>query len=73
MSADFRVKGTKKSHYQKKYLYTYSYDGEEEGGDEFLDDYTEFEAEFEQPRGRRDAKKSPVTQKKKKQSADLFY
>jgi hypothetical protein len=73
MSSDIRVKGSKKSQYQKKYLYTYSFNDEEAGSEDSLDDYNELEAEFEQPKGRRNAKKSPVTNKKRKQSADFFY
>ena len=73
MSSDISVKGAKKSQYQKKYFYTYSLNDSEEGSADPLDDYNELEAEFEQPKGRRNAKKSPVTNKKRKQSADLFY
>lgn len=72
MSVDRDPKGLKKGSNQKKYLYTYSYQEEDEDIEMFEGEYSEFEAAFEQPKGRRNAKKTSMG-KKRKQNADLFY
>ncbi|PKL77692.1 MAG: hypothetical protein CVV27_04805 [Candidatus Melainabacteria bacterium HGW-Melainabacteria-1] len=58
--------GKEKNIPRKKYLYQFSF-GEESFTDDFVN---EFEAEFEQPKGRRQAKKQ--THAKRKRVSDYY-
>lgn len=55
---------------RKKYLYQYSFDGEADSAYEHLDFIDEYEAEFEQPKGRRQARKQ--TNNKRKRVMDFY-
>lgn len=70
MSAGSSNKGAKKNHHPKKYFYTH-YDNSNDSDDSY-DPYDDIAAEFEQPKNRRQAKKD-FYNRKKRQSADLFY
>ena len=67
-SLDPYTKGSKAP--RKKYLYQYSFDGESqeyvfEGEDKHFDFINEYEKEFEQPKGRRQARKQGSSKRKR--------